>query len=129
MSCGRRAVRPCPLPRPRLLSAEYAGETGRKLARLRKALASRAARPVGELAPALLNLRAMDIECTPYAMAYCYVTRIGLCCSWTLPVTEAQELAEIRVTLAGYDQVLAALAATEPQTVSADPCIGELCRL
>ena len=22
----------------------------------------------------LLNLRAMDIECTPYAMAYCYVT-------------------------------------------------------
>ena len=22
----------------------------------------------------LLNLRAMDIQCTPYAMAYCYVT-------------------------------------------------------
>ena len=22
----------------------------------------------------LLNLRAMDIQCTPYAMSYCYVT-------------------------------------------------------
>lgn len=113
-----------------LLSAEYAGETpADKLARLRKALADQGctAQLVGKLDNLawLLNLRAMDIECTPYAMAYCYVTpdrAVLFMDASRLAPEAAQELAENGVTLAGYDQVLAALAAeTEPQTVLADP--------
>ena len=100
-----------------------------QLGRLRKALADQGctAQLVGKLDNLawLLNLRAMDIECTPYAMAYCYVTpdrAVLFMDASRLAPEAAQELAENGVTLAGYDQVLAALAAeTEPQTVLADP--------
>ena len=72
----------------------------------------------------LLNLRAMDIECTPYAMAYCYVTpdRAVLFIHTARVTPEAKaELEANGVTLAEYDSVLDFMAAeTEPQTVLAE---------
>ena len=72
----------------------------------------------------LLNLRAMDIECTPYAMAYCYVTpdRAVLFIHTARVTPEAKaELEANGVTLAEYDRVLDFMAAeTEPQTVLAE---------
>ena len=70
---------PLPATPAWLLPAEYAGATpAEKLARLRAKLAELGctAQMVGKLDNLawLLNLRAMDIECTPYAMAYCFVT-------------------------------------------------------
>ena len=73
----------------------------------------------------LLNLRAMDIQCTPYAMAYCYVTpdKATLFINTARVSAEAAaELKENGVELAEYDDVLTVLAAqTEEQTVLADP--------
>ena len=73
----------------------------------------------------LLNLRAMDIECTPYAMAYCYVTpdKATLFINTARVSAEAAaELKENGVELAEYDDVLSFLAAQpETQTVLADP--------
>ena len=62
-----------------ILPKEYAGfSPAEKLGQLRAKLAELGctAQLVGKLDNLawLLNLRAMDIECTPYAMAYCYVT-------------------------------------------------------
>ena len=62
-----------------ILPKEYAGfSPAEKLDQLRSKLKERGctAQFVGKLDNLawLLNLRAMDIECTPYAMAYCYVT-------------------------------------------------------
>lgn len=62
-----------------ILPKEYAGfSPAEKLGQLRAKLAQLGctAQLVGKLDNLawLLNLRAMDIECTPYAMAYCYVT-------------------------------------------------------
>ena len=72
----------------------------------------------------LLNLRAMDIECTPYAMAYCYVTpnRAVLFIDQARVTPEAKaELEANGVTLADYDSILDGMAAeTEPQTVLAE---------
>ena len=72
----------------------------------------------------LLNLRAMDIECTPYAMAYCYVTpnRAVLFIDQARVTPEAKaELEANGVTLADYDSILDVMAAeTEPQTVLAE---------
>ena len=72
----------------------------------------------------LLNLRAMDIECTPYAMAYCYVTpsRAVLFINQARVTPEAKaELEANGVTLADYDSILDVMAAeTEPQTVLAE---------
>ena len=72
----------------------------------------------------LLNLRAMDIECTPYAMAYCYVTpnRAVLFINQARVTPEAKaELEANGVTLADYDSILDGMAAeTEPQTVLAE---------
>ena len=66
----------------------------------------------------------MDIECTPYAMAYCYVTpdRAVLFINTARVAPEARaELEANGVTLAEYDDVLSCLAAeTEPQTVLAE---------
>ena len=113
-----------------LLSAEYAGFTpAEKLNQLRKKLTELGctAQLCGKLDNLawLLNLRAMDINCTPYAMAYCYVTMdkaVLFINSSRLAPEAAAELAENGVTLAGYDDVLEFLAAqTEPQTVLADP--------
>lgn len=72
----------------------------------------------------LLNLRAMDIECTPYAMAYCYVTpsRAVLFINQARVTPEAKaELEANGVTLADYDSILDVMEAeTEPQTVLAE---------
>ena len=62
-----------------ILPKEYAGfSPAEKLERLRGKLKELGctAQLVGKLDNLawLLNLRAMDIQCTPYAMAYCYVT-------------------------------------------------------
>ena len=112
-----------------ILPKEYAGfSPAEKLEQLRGKLKELGctAQLVGKLDNLawLLNLRAMDIECTPYAMAYCYVTpsRAVLFINTARVTPEAKaELEANGVTLAEYDDVLPFLAAeTEPQTVLAE---------
>ena len=112
-----------------ILPKEYAGfSPAEKLDQLRGKLKELGctAQLVGKLDNLawLLNLRAMDIECTPYAMGYCYVTpdRAVLFINTARVTPEARaELEANGVTLAEYDDVLEALAAeTQPQTVLAD---------
>lgn len=118
-----------PTPPAWVLSKEYAGfSPAEKLTQLREKLAKEGctAQLVGRLDNLawLLNLRAMDIECTPYAVAYCYVTpdRAVLFINTSRVTAEAKaELEANGVTLAEYDDVLNFLAAeTEPQTVLAE---------
>ena len=112
-----------------ILPKEYAGfSPAEKLEQLRGKLKEQGctAQLVGKLDNLawLLNLRAMDIECTPYAMAYCYVTlnRAVLFIDQARVTPEAKaELEANGVTLAGYDSILDGMAAeTEPQTVLAE---------
>ncbi len=112
-----------------ILPKEYAGfSPAEKLEQLRGNLKEQGctAQLVGKLDNLawLLNLRAMDIECTPYAMAYCYVTpnRAVLFIDQARVTPEAKaELEANGVTLADYDSILDGMAAeTEPQTVLAE---------
>ena len=112
-----------------ILPKEYAGfSPAEKLEQLRAKLKEQGctAQLVGKLDNLawLLNLRAMDIECTPYAMAYCYVTpnRAMLFINQARVTPEAKaELEANGVTLADYDSILDVMAAeTEPQTVLAE---------
>lgn len=112
-----------------ILPKEYAGfSLAEKLEQLRGKLKEQGctAQLVGKLDNLawLLNLRAMDIECTPYAMAYCYVTpnRAVLFIDQARVTPEAKaELEANGVTLADYDSILDGMAAeTEPQTVLAE---------
>ena len=112
-----------------ILPKEYAGfSPAEKLERLRGKLKELGctAQLVGKLDNLawMLNLRAMDIECTPYAMAYCYVTpsRAVLFIDQARVTPEAKaELEANGVTLADYDSILDGMAAeTEPQTVLAE---------
>ena len=112
-----------------ILPKEYAGfSPAEKLEQLRGKLKAQGctAQLVGKLDNLawLLNLRAMDIECTPYAMAYCYVTpsRAVLFINQARVTPEAKaELEANGVTLADYDSILDVMAAeTEPQTVLAE---------
>lgn len=112
-----------------ILPKEYAGfSPAEKLEQLRGKLKELGctAQLVGKLDNLawLLNLRAMDIECTPYAMAYCYVTpsRTVLFINQARVTPEAKaELEANGVTLADYDSILDVMAAeTEPQTVLAE---------
>jgi Xaa-Pro aminopeptidase len=112
-----------------ILPKEYAGfSPAEKLEQLRGKLKEQGctAQLVGKLDNLawLLNLRAMDIECTPYAMAYCYVTpsRAVLFIDQARATPEAKaELEANGVTLADYDSILDGMAAeTEPQTVLAE---------
>ena len=112
-----------------ILPKEYAGfSPAEKLEQLRAKLKEQGctAQLVGKLDNLawLLNLRAMDIECTPYAMAYCYVTpsRAVLFINQARVTPEAKaELEANGVTLADYDSILDVMTAeTEPQTVLAE---------
>ena len=112
-----------------ILPKEYAGfSPAEKLEQLRGKLKEQGctAQLVGKLDNLawLLNLRAMDIECTPYAMAYCYVTpnRAVLFIDQARVTPEAKaELETNGVTLADYDSILDGMAAEiEPQTVLAE---------
>ena len=112
-----------------ILPKEYAGfSPAEKLEQLRGKLKEQGctAQLVGKLDNLawLLNLRAMDIECTPYAMAYCYVTpsRAVLFINQARVTPEAKaELEANGVTLADYDSILDVMAAeTEPQIVLAE---------
>ena len=112
-----------------ILPTEYAGfSPAEKLEQLRGKLKEQGctAQLVGKLDNLawLLNLRAMDIECTPYAMAYCYVTpnRAVLFIDQARVTPEAKaELEANGVTLADYDSILDGMAAEiEPQTVLAE---------
>ena len=112
-----------------ILPKEYAGfSPAEKLEQLRGKLKEQGctAQLVGKLDNLawLLNLRAMDIECTPYAMAYCYVTPncavLFIDQARVTPEAKA-ELEANGVTLADYDSILDGMAAeTEPQTVLAE---------
>ena len=112
-----------------ILPKEYAGfSPAEKLEQLRGKLKELGctAQLVGKLDNLawLLNLRAMDIQCTPYAMSYCYVTpnRAVLFIDQARVTPEAKaELEANGVTLADYDSILDGMAAeTEPQTVLAE---------
>ena len=112
-----------------ILPKEYAGfSPAEKLEQLRGKLKEQGctAQLVGKLDNLawLLNLRAMDIECTPYAMAYCYVTpsRAVLFINQARVTPEAKAALEANgVTLADYDSILDVMAAeTAPQTVLAE---------
>ncbi len=113
-----------------ILSKEYAGfSPAEKLDQLRAKLKELGctAQFVGKLDNLawLLNLRAMDIHCTPYALAFCYVTpdkaTLFINTSRVKPEAAA-ELKENGVELAEYDDVVKYMAAvTEPQTVLVDP--------
>lgn len=109
-----------------LLGVEYAGETAaEKLARLRKKLAEQGAtaQVVTRLDSTawLLNLRAADLDCTPFALAWCFVTKdtaILFIDQSRLPEAARQELEGQGVSLRGYDELPAALAAhTAAETV------------
>ena len=113
-----------------LLPKEYAGfSPAEKLGQLRAKLSELGctAQLVGKLDNLawLLNLRAVDIQCTPYAMAYCYVTPNKATLFINTARVSAEAAAELKangVELAEYDDVLTFLAAqTEEQTVLADP--------
>ncbi len=72
----------------------------------------------------LLNLRALDINCTPFAMAYCYVTTSAatLFINASRLSDEAKtELAAQGVTLADYDSIVHAMSNIGgAQTILAD---------
>lgn len=124
---GRPAL---PTTRAWLLGKEYAGfSPAEKLDQLRKKLEEKGctAQLVGKLDTLawLLNLRAMDINCTPYAMAYCYVTpkdAILFINTARLDAAAAKELRDNGVTIHEYDEILPFIkSAKEKQTVLADP--------
>ena len=78
-ACWTEGRPPCPLPRHgSCRKSTQAFSPAEKLGQLRAKLSELGctAQLVGKLDNLawLLNLRAMDIQCTPYAMAYCYVT-------------------------------------------------------
>ena len=95
-SCGRRAALPCRIPQRGSCRKEYAGfSPAEKLDQLRNKL-----KELGCTARlwaswiiwhGFLNLRAMDIECTPYAMAYCYVTPAARYSSSTQPASPRRQ--------------------------------------
>lgn len=113
-----------------LLDVKYAGQTiAEKLAAYRAKLAA-----VGCTAGLvtmldsvawLLNLRAMDVDNTPYALAFCYVgsaEAVLFMDSSRLAPEAAAELAANGVALRGYTEMPAYLAAiTKAETVLADP--------
>ena len=113
-----------------LLDVKYAGKApAEKLAELRAELAKYGctAAVITKLDSVawLLNLRAADVESTPYALAFCYVSdseAVLFMDSSRLPAEAAAALAAEGVTLAAYDAMPAYLAAgTQPQTVLTDP--------
>ena len=112
-----------------ILPKEYAGfSPAEKLEQLRGKLKEQGctAQLVGKLDNLawLLNLSALVLECSPYALAYCYVTpnRAVLFIDQARVTPEAKaELEANGVTLADYDSILDGMAAeTEPQTVLAE---------
>ena len=73
----------------------------------------------------LLNLRAADVDCTPYALAFCYIDQkrvVLFMDSSRLNEKAAAELKAAGVELRGYHDMPAFIAeGKEPQTVLADP--------
>ena len=117
---------PLPATPAWLLSPEFAGKTfGEKLDLLREKL--KAEKCTAEICCRLdniawlFNLRAMDIPCTPYAMAYSYITEnraVLFLNTDRLAPEAARELTEGGVELRPYDAVLDFLhSETSEQTV------------
>lgn len=113
-----------------LLNAAYAGKTpAEKLAQLRAKLTELGctAMLVTKLDSVawLLNLRAADVDHTPYALAFCYVdqnTAVLFTDTDRLAQNARDALAQAGVQLGAYNGMPAYLAAgTQPQTVLADP--------
>ena len=113
-----------------ILNTKYAGKSPvEKLAQLRAALTAKdcTAMLVTKLdcVAWLLNLRAADVDNTPYALAFCYVDmdKAVLFMDGTrLSADAAAQLAQAGVTVDTYTGMPAYLAAcTEKQTVLADP--------
>ncbi len=113
-----------------ILDASYAGKTpAEKLALLRGKLLKKECTAIlvtklDSLAW-LLNLRAADVEDTPYALAFCYVdfdTAVLFMDTSRLSADAAEQLAQSGVKTAGYNEMPAYLAeATNEQTVLIDP--------
>lgn len=117
---------PVPATPAWLLSEQYAGQpAAEKLARLRKQLteAGATAQVVTRLDSTawLLNLRAADLECTPFALAWCWVTQADATLfidGSRLPAEARQGLEAQGIAVREYGQLLEILAAhTAPETV------------
>lgn len=100
-----------------LLGTEYAGLSAtEKLSAVRRQLAKKGASAtlVTRLDSVawLLNLRAADIDCTPFALAYCFITPSDaqlFVDSSRLPEAANQALCEQGVHILNYDQMLSAI--------------------
>ncbi len=100
-----------------LLEERYAGlAAAKKLEQLRKALADQGASAmvVARLDSVawLLNLRASDLDCTPFALAYCFVTATSATLfidQSRLPQEAADELRRQGVSIEDYDRLLGTL--------------------
>lgn len=112
-----------------LLAEQYAGESAaEKLARLRKKLTEEGAtaQVVTRLDSVawLLNLRAADLDCTPFALAWCFVTQGSATLfinTGRLPAEAQNALKAQGVAVREYDELLGVLAAhTAPETVLVD---------
>ena len=113
-----------------LLSTEYAGKDAvEKMAIVREKLTEKGctamlATKLDSVAW-LLNLRAADVDCTPYALAFCYLDMkkaVLFMDSSRLAPEAAAELAKAGVQLAGYTEMPSFLASCEEkQTILADP--------
>ena len=105
---------PVPATPAFLLGTEYAGlAAGEKLAQLRAELAKQGAGAMVlcrlDSVAWLLNLRADDLDCTPFALAYCFVTPSDatlFISTQRLPAQAAEELAKQGVSVAEYERLL-----------------------
>lgn len=108
---------PVPATPAFLLEEKYAGlSAAEKLAGLRKALAAQNATamvlPRLDSVAWLLNLRAADIDCTPYALAYCFVTpddAMLFINAARLPAGAVEALGRQGVHVFDYDMLLGTL--------------------
>lgn len=108
---------PVPATPAFLLGTEYAGLSAReKLAQVRAALAEKKAGAMVvtrlDSVAWLLNLRAADIDCTPFALAFCFVTpddAMLFINSERLPAEAAAALGDEGVRVMDYEKLLGAL--------------------
>lgn len=108
---------PVPATPAFLLDVKYAGlSAGEKLARLRAALAEQKAGAMVvtrlDSVAWLLNLRASDIDCTPFALAFCFVTpddAMLFMDAGRLPAEAAAALSAQGVRVMDYEKLLGTL--------------------
>ena len=121
---------PLPATHAWLFDTQYSGaDASQKLASLQEKLAEKKCTSmlVTKLDSVawLLNLRAADVDCTPYALAFCYVDTkkaVLFMDASRLDARAAAKLQELGISLMGYKEMPAFLSSCkEKQTVLIDP--------